>query len=106
MEKMRPKSFAVVKKARQVLKKSFFRKKKSSSLFVQISSSKRCAEFFKKINGSQDNVSAILRSREMVLDNTINKTRLTKSQENSAHRFVGNYLANNFAKFLQDRIKP
>ena len=39
-------------------------------------------------------------------DCTFNKTRLTKNQENSAHRFVDNYLTNHLAKFLQDRIKP
>ena len=36
----------------------------------------------------------------------INKNRSTKSQENSAHHFVDNYLTNHIAKFLQDRIKP
>ena len=43
----------------------------------------------------------------MALHNKIiNKTRLTKNQENSAHRCVDNYLTNHLAKFLQDRIKP
>ena len=37
---------------------------------------------------------------------TINKTRLTKNQENSAHRFGKNYHINLLVKFLQDRIKP
>ena len=36
----------------------------------------------------------------------INATRLTKSQENSAHRIGDNYLMNHLVKFLQDRIKP
>ena len=39
----------------------------------------------------------------MVLHNKIiNKTRSTKNQENSAHRFVDNYLTNHLAIFLQD----
>ena len=42
----------------------------------------------------------------MVLhDKTINKTWLTKNQENSANSFVDNYLTNHLAKLLQDRIK-
>ena len=42
----------------------------------------------------------------MVLhDKTINKTWLTKNQENSANCFVDNYLTNHLAKLLQDRIK-
>ena len=36
----------------------------------------------------------------------INKTRSTKNQENSAHRFGYNYLTNHLAKFLLDRMKP
>ena len=36
----------------------------------------------------------------------INKTRLTKDLENSAHHFGASYLTNHLAKFLQDRIKP
>ena len=39
-------------------------------------------------------------------DKIINKTRLRKNQENSAHRFVDNYLTNHLAKFLQASIKP
>ena len=51
--------------------------------------------------------SVILRFRKMILHNKIiNKTRSTKNQENSAHRFVDNYRTNHLAKFLQDRIKP
>ena len=45
--------------------------------------------------------------RKIVLHHEIsNKTRTAKIQENSAHRFRGNYLTNNLVKFLQDRIKP
>ena len=36
----------------------------------------------------------------------INKTQSTKNQENSAYRFVDNYLTKHLAKFLQDRIQP
>ena len=43
----------------------------------------------------------------MVLHNKIiNKTWLTKNQENSTHHFEDNYPTNHLAKFLQDRIKP
>ena len=43
----------------------------------------------------------------MVLHNKIiNKTRLTKNQENFAHHIGDNYLTNHLIKFLQDRIKP
>ena len=35
-----------------------------------------------------------------------NKTLTRKDQENSAHCFGDNYLANHLAKFLQYRIKP
>ena len=49
----------------------------------------------------------ILRFIKIVLYNQIiNKTRSTKNQENSAHRFGHNYLTNHLVKFLQDRIKP
>ena len=48
----------------------------------------------------------ILRFRKIVLHNKIiNKTRSTKNQENSTHRFTAN-LMNHLIKFLQDRIKP
>ena len=40
----------------------------------------------------------------MVLHNKIiNKTRLTKNQENSAHRFEDNYLRYHLEKFLQGK---
>ena len=48
----------------------------------------------------------ILRFWKIALHNKIiSKTQSTKNQENSAHRFGDNYLTNNQAKFLQDRIK-
>ena len=43
----------------------------------------------------------------MVLRNEIiNKTQLTKSQENLAHSFGDSYLMNHLVKFLQDKFKP
>ena len=49
----------------------------------------------------------ILRFQKIVLlHKIINKTRLTKKQENSAHRFGENYLTDHLVKFLQDRVKP
>ena len=36
----------------------------------------------------------------------INKTGMTKNQENSVYHFGDNYLTNHFAEFLQDRTKP
>ena len=66
-----------------------------------------CGIFF-KMNGSRDiYFSLIFWFRKTVLHHKIiNKTRSTKSQENSAHRFEDNYLTNHLVKFLQDRIKP
>ena len=63
---------------------------------------------FFEINGSRDiQLSVILRFRKIVLlHEIINKIRLTKKQENSAHSLEDNYLTNHLAKFLQDRIKP
>ena len=71
----------------QVIEKKFFSKKNPSRLFVQIRPTKRCAE-------------TVLHHK------IINKTRSTKNQENSAHRFEDNYLTNHLVKFLQDTIKP
>ena len=49
----------------------------------------------------------MLMFQKMVLHNkVINKTRSTKNQENSAHRFVDNYLTYHLPKFLPDKIKP
>ena len=36
----------------------------------------------------------------------INKTQTTKNQKHFGHYFGEHYLANHFAKFLPDRIKP
>ena len=99
--------FAVVKKAPSPCK-NFFSKKKFFQLICADTIFKMvCGKFF-KINGSRViQVSVILMFRKMVLHNKIsNKTRLTQNQENSAHRFVDNYLTNHLVKFLQDRITP
>ena len=41
----------------------------------------------------------------MVLHNKIiNKTRLTKNQENSAQSFVDNYLTNHLVKFVKAHL--
>ena len=63
---------------------------------------------FFEINGSRDiQLSVMLRFRQnFLLHKIINKIRLTKKQENSAHSLGGNYLTNHLVKFLQDRIKP
>ena len=53
------------------------------------------------------NFRELLRSRKIALhEKFINKTRVTKDQENSAHCFGESYLTNHLAKFLQNRIKP
>ena len=105
---MRPKSVVLQSwKKLQVLEIFFFEKKKnSSSLFVQIWSSKRCVEIF--FFESWDIwISVILRFWKNAFHNKIiDKTRSTKNQENSAHRFVDNYLTNHHATFLSDTIKP
>ena len=63
---------------------------------------------FFEINGSGDiQLSVILRFQKIILlHKIINKTRLTKKQENSAHSFEDNYLTDHLVKFLQDRVKP
>ena len=48
----------------------------------------------------------VLLFRKTVFQNkTINKTRATKSQENSAHHFGDNYQTNHLLKLLQDKIR-
>ena len=61
----------------------------------------------KKLNGSlEGKVLMILRFQKIVLHiKIINKTRSTKYQENSAHRFGDNYITNYLVKFLQHGIK-
>ena len=60
-----------------------------------------------KLNGSQDILNFVdFMVPETALHNeTINKTRKKNDQENFAHSFGDNYLANYNVKFLQDRIK-
>ena len=107
-EKMRPRS--VVWQSRKKVPspwKKIFRKKKPSSVFVQIWSSKPCAEIFLNKWVLRYLSFSDLRFRKIVLHNKIiNKTRSTKNQENSMHRFGDNYLTNHLVKFLQVRIKP
>ena len=99
--------FSNCEKGYQSLKKIFFEKKKSSNLFVQIWSSKRCEKIFLNKWVSRYLSFGDFKVRKIALHNkTINKTRSTNYQENSADRFVNNYLTNHLAKFLQDRIKP
>ena len=94
--------FAAAKKL-QVLEKKIL--KNCSQLLCADISSKSCAEFFLKKWFSRYLVSVILRFRKIVLQNKIiNKTRLTKNQENSAHSFGDNYLTNHLVKFLLDKI--
>ena len=90
------------------MKSIFFKKKKFFQLTCADMIFKTVWENFLKINGSQDiYVLVILRFRKTALHNKIiNKTRLTKNQEKSAHRFGDNYLMDHLIKFLQDRLKP
>ena len=76
--------FAVVKKNSKSLKEKLFKKKNSSSLFLQI----RPTNFF-KINESRNiKISVIFRFRKIVLHHKIiNKTRSTTNQENPARHF-------------------
>ena len=49
----------------------------------------------------------ILRFQKIVFHNKIiNKTRSTKNQENSAHRFGDNYRANHLVKFWKIGLNP
>ena len=100
--------FCSCKKSFKFFEKLFFKKKKKySTLFLQIWSAKWCTEIFvnkwvlKYLSFSDFKVLKIVLHHKI-----INKDWSTKSQENSAHHFVGNYLTNHIAKFLQDRIKP
>ena len=99
--------FAVVKKAPSTWKKNFL-KKILLAYLRRYDLQNGVRNIFLKINGSRDIlVPVILRFRKIVLHNKfINKTRSTKNQENSAHRFVKNYLTNHLAKFSQNMIKP
>ena len=88
------------------MKKNFLKKKIFQLICADITFKTVCGNVF-EIKGSRDiEVSVILKFRKMVLDNKIiNKTTSTKYQENSAHRFVDNYLINHLAKFLYNRTK-
>ena len=70
-------------------------------------SSKSLKKMFFEKNNRDIWLSVILRFRKIVLlHKIINKTRLTKKQENSAHRFRDNYITDHIVKFLQDTIEP
>ena len=94
------------KKAPNLWKK-IFSKKNPSSLFVRIRAKTVCRNFC-EINRSPDiKLSVYLRFQKIVpLHKIINKTRLTKKQQNSAHCFGDNYLTDHLVKFQQDRVKP
>ena len=99
--------FVVAKKAPNLWKK-FFLKKNFFQLICADMIFKTCGIFLNKwfsryLSLGDFKVISIL----IVFQNKIsNETRLTKSQENSAHRIGDNYLMNHLVKFLQDRIKP
>ena len=99
---MRPKSVVLEPwKKPQVHEKKFFRKKILAYL-CRYDLQNGVRKFF--LNKW---VSRYLWFWKIALHNKIiNKTQSTKRQENSAHRFVDNYLSNYHEKFLQDRIKP
>ena len=87
-----------------VLKKEVLEKNlpNPSYLFVQTRSRKQCAEIWV----SRYYLSDIFWFRETVNHHkNMHKTRSTKNQEDSAHRFGDNYLTKYLVKFLQDRIK-
>ena len=99
--------FADAKKAPSPWK-NIFLKKKSSNLFLQIWSSKQCAEIFFLDKWVTSNLSfgdfKVLKNCSS--QKTINKNWSTKNQENSTHRFGDDYPINHLIKFRQDRIKP
>ena len=87
--------------------KKCFSKKKSVQLICADTIFKTvCRDFF-EINGSRYvYISVVLRFRKIALfHKIINKTRLTKNDKNSAHRFGDNYLTDHLLKFQQARIK-
>ena len=101
-------AFKVTKKASSPLKKMFSKKKKFIPAYLcQYDLQKGVRKFFKNkwisryLNFGDFKVLKNCSSQKI-----INKTRLIKNQENSAHRFGDNYLTNHLVKFLQDSIKP
>ena len=83
-------------------------KKKSFQLACKGKFFKTICRNFLKINGSQDiELLVILRLRKSIRWNVIiNKTPMTKNQENFTHPFEDNYLTNHHTKILQNRSKP
>ena len=99
--------FSVVKKAPSPWKKFFLKKKYVQRICADKIFKTMCGNFF-KINGSRDiEPWVILQFWKIVhLQKIINKSRLRKKEENSAHHFGDNYLTDHLVKFLQDSIKP
>ena len=93
-------------KSSKSLKKMCFQKKSFQLICADKIFKTMCGNFL-KINGSWDiSLPVILRFRKIVhLHKIINKTRLTKKQEHSAHCFGDDYLTDHHVKYLQDRIK-
>ena len=99
--------FSNCEKGYQSLKKIFFEKKNLPTYLCRYDLQNAVRKFFLNKWVSRYLSFGDFKVRKIALHNkTINKTRLTNYQENSADRFVNNYLTNHLAKFLQDRIKP
>ena len=106
-KKVRPKSVILQSwKNLQALETIFFRKKNLPAYLCRYDLQNCVWKFFKNkwvsiyLNFGDFKVLKNHSSQE-----NINKTRSTKTQENSAHRFGGNYLTNRLVKFQQDRNK-
>ena len=86
----------------------WFFEKNSSSLFVQIWSTRRCVDIFLnkwvwRYLGFGD--FKVLKKLILIVKLLIKLDR-QKIKKNSAHCFGDNYLTNHVIKFLQDRFKP
>ena len=90
----------------QVLEKKIFQKKILPAYLCRYDLQNGVRNFFSKSMGLEIfKFSLILSFQKMVLHNKIiNKTRLTKNQENSAQRFVDNYLTNHLVKFVKAHL--
>ena len=97
--------FAAVKKAPSKCKRLKKKKKPSSLLLAKIFKKLRGNFFLKKI-GQDFNFWWFHGSKKLFFTKkSFTKRERQKNQENSAHGFEENYLAN-LTKFMQDRIKP
>ena len=103
---MRSKSVVLQsRKKLQVLEKKIFQKKFLQLTCADMIFKTVCAIFFKSMHLEIFKFSLILSFQKMVLHNKIiNKTRLTKNQENSAQSFVDNYLTNHLVKFVKAHL--